>query len=298
MSKFAHIAQRLFNTPLMLREAKIEMLVAALGERLGVANLDRMDGSAMTIVEMNAMASEGRSRGKRDYKPYEIVDDVAWVSIEGTLLHKYGYLDPVSGCTGYDGIIAKIREASDDSDVKAIWLDFNSPGGEVYGCFETAKEIAARNKAAGGKPIWAMVNEECCSAAYALASACDKIFIPETGVTASIGAYIAYVDWSESLTKEGINVTIIRSGERKGRNTGMEPLDDKQFDKLQASVVKTRDLFAKLVAANRNLSMKAVVDTQSDWFDADDALRFKLVDGVMSEVEAFAKLQRSLARAA
>lgn len=298
MSRFAHIAQRLFNTPLMIREAKIEMIVAVLAERLGVATLDRMDGSAMTAVEMNAVAAEGKGRGRRDYKLYEIIDDVAWISIEGTLVHKYGYLDPVSGCTGYDGIIAKVREASDDPDVKAIWLDINSPGGEVHGCFETAKEIAARNRAAGGKPIWAMANEECCSAAYALASACDKIFIPETGVTASIGAYIAYVDWSQALSKDGINVQIIRAFERKGRNTGIEPLDDRQFEKLQASVVRTATLFARLVASNRAMSIKAITDTQSDWYHSDDALSRGLVDGVMSEVEAFAKLQRSLARAA
>lgn len=298
MTHFAHVMQRMFNTPVMIRQDKAEMIVAALSERLGITRFDRMDGSAMTSVEMNEMAAVGRSERRPERKMFDLVANVAWIPVSGTLVHKLGSLDPYSGMTGYDGIIAKVRAAMADDDVKAIWLDIDSPGGEVAGCFDAAREIAANNKSAGGKPIWAMCNEQACSAAYAIACAADKVYAPETAIVASIGVYILYVDWTKALDEDGIAVTFFRAGEKKARGSGLEPIDDATITKLTGSVEQTRDLFVRHVAANRRISAKSVLETESDWFSAPDALKLGLIDGVLSEVEAFAKLQRSLARAA
>lgn len=297
MTQFAHIMQRMFNTPVMIRQDKAEMIVAALSERLGVARFDRLDGSAMTSIEMNQMAAVGRRERRAERRMFDMVDNVAWVPVSGTLVHKLGSLDPYSGMTGYDGIITKVRAAMADDEVKAIWLDVDSPGGEVSGCFDTAREIAAYTKRAGGKPIWAMCNEQACSAAYAIACAADKVYAPETAVAASIGVYILHVDWTKALDEDGISVRFFRAGEKKARGSGLEPIDADTEAKLTASVQQTRDLFVKHVAANRRISAKSVFDTESDWFSAPEALKLGLIDGVLSEVEAFAKLQRSLARA-
>jgi ClpP class serine protease len=195
MKDFARIAGRLFNNPIAIHPQKAEMLVAVLGERLGIVRLDRMDGTAMAATEFNAVAATGRADADgRKAKSYELVDGVAFIPVEGTLVHKSGWIGPSSGMTGYDGILTQCREAWDDPDVRAVWLDIDSPGGEVQGCFDCADELYANSKANGGKPLWAMVNEQATSAAYALASAADKIFLPRTGITASIGVYILYVD--------------------------------------------------------------------------------------------------------
>lgn len=295
---FAHVASRMFNVPIMLRESKAEMLVAALANRLGIARLDRMDGSAMTVVEMNAAAADATSGPRREARYYDVVDGVAMIPIEGTLVHKLGSIDPYSGMTGYDGIASKLRQARADDEVQAIWLDIHSPGGEVYGCFDLAREIAAGSqKGNGGKPVWAMVNEEACSAAYAIACAADKAYGPETSVSGSIGAYIMYVDWTKALDDEGIAVRFFREYDLKGRGSGFEDLDDETAQQLQASVAQTVDLFARHVAANRRqVTLTNVKEMRSRWFDAPQALEWGLIDGIMSEVEAFAKLQRSLAR--
>jgi ClpP class serine protease len=297
MTDYARIASRLFNAPLMIRPEKAEMLVAVLAERLGIARLDRMDGSAMTAVEMNAMAAAGRSGPSADDRTYELIGGVAMIPIEGTLVHKSGWIGSYSGMTGYDGIAAQFREAMDDSAVKAIWLDFDSPGGEAAGCFDLVDEIFASNKASGGKPVWSFVNEQACSAAYALASAGDKVFMPRTGIAGSIGVYVLFIDQTDALGKEGLKVEFIRSGENKARESGLEPLTDARRAKLQAMVDADRLLFARTVARNRAISIKSVMDTEADWYAADDALAVGLIDGVLSQVEAFAKLQRSLARA-
>lgn len=297
MTDYARIAGRLLNAPLMLRPEKAEMLVAVLAERLGIARLDRMDGAAMTAVEMNEMARSGRSTSRADERPYEVIDGVAMIPVEGTLVHKSGWIGAYSGMVGYDGLATQLREAMDDSAVKAIWFDIDSPGGEVAGCFDFVDEIFACNRANGGKPIWSCINEQATSAAYAIASASDKIFMPRTGITGSIGVYLLFVDETDALSKEGLKVEFIRSGRNKARESGLEPLADDRRAKLQARVDAQRDLFARTVARNRAISIKSVMDTEGDWFGAQEALSTGLIDGVMSQVEAFAKLQRSLARA-
>ncbi|MEA3044568.1 MAG: hypothetical protein QOH47_2406 [Sphingomonadales bacterium] len=301
---FAHVASRLFNTPLMLRPEKAEMLVAALADRLGIAKLERMDGSAMTVVEMNAMATDGTSEPRAERRYYDVIDGVAMIEIEGTLVHKLGSVDPWSGMTGYDGIAAKVRQARADDQVRAIWLDIHSPGGEVYGCFDLADEIAAGSqRGSNGKPVWAMVNDEACSAAYALACAADKVWGTQTSVSGSIGAYMLYVDWTKALADEGIAVEFFREYDLKARGSGLEEEDagvaEEWRGQWQDSVAQTVDMFARHVFANRRtVTLAKIKEMRSRWFDAPQALEWGLIDGILSEVEAFAKLQRSLARRA
>lgn len=297
MMDYARVASRLLNSPIMLRPEKAEMLVAVLAERLGIARLDRMDGSAMTAVEMNSLALAGREESASIARYYDLVDGVAMIPVEGTLVHKSGWIGAHSGMTGYDGILAMDRQARLDPECKARLLDLDSPGGEVQGCFDAADEIYATNKKNGGKPVWALVNEQATSAAYALASAADKIFMPRTGITGSIGVYILYVDQTKALTKEGLEIDFIRSGEKKARGNGLEAMEDETRAKFQERVDSDRNLFARTVARNRGVSVKSVMETEGDWYGANEALERGLIDGILSEVETFAKLQRSLKRA-
>lgn len=69
-------------------------------------------------------------------------------------------------------------------DVDAVVLDVDSPGGGAEGCFDLVDTIYA---ARGSKPIWAILSESAYSAAYALASAADRVIVPRTGGTGSIG---------------------------------------------------------------------------------------------------------------
>lgn len=295
---FAHICSRMFNTPLMLRSEKAEMLVAALADRIGIAKFERMDGAAMTAVEMNDRRAQGLGQGRQVDRIYDIEDGIAMIPVDGTLVHKLGTVDAYSGMVGYDGIMAKVRQARDDSDVQAILINYHTPGGEVYGCFDAAEEIAAGNqKNSGGKPVWSIVNDEACSAGYALACAGDKVFGTQTSISGSIGAYILYVDWTKALANDGIAVTFFREYDLKARGSGLEKMDQETADKLQAAVAQTVAMFARHVFTNRRVvTLKAIADMRSQWFDAPQALEWGLIDGILSEVEVFAKLQRSLAR--
>ena len=117
----------------------------------------------------------------------------------------------------------------------------------------------------------------------------------ETGQVGSIGVWTMLVDMTKGLSKNGIEVTMIRAGERKARGGPYEHADKATFDKLQGWVDETWHIFADLVAEHRPISSQAVLGLQGDWFTGNDALALGLVDAVDSPeaiFEAVAKLAR------
>jgi signal peptide peptidase SppA len=196
---------------------------------------------------------------------------------------------------GYDCLEKVIADAQANKEVGAILFDMDSPGGEVAGCFEFARKLRTMGARGGGKPIVAFANEMACSAAYAIAASCDAVMTTETGITGSIGVWTMLVDMTKGLSKNGIEVTMIRAGDRKARGGPYEQADKDTFDKLQSWVEDTWQIFAGHVAETRPISKQAVLSLEGDWFTGPEALALGLVDAVDSPeaiFDAVAKLAR------
>lgn len=84
------------------------------------------------------------------------------------------------GGTNYQSIVNEVKAASGNID--EIIFVFDSPGGEVRGCHETAEFIKSLSIS-----TVAYVKGQCCSAAYYLASACNQIIASDTAIIGSIG---------------------------------------------------------------------------------------------------------------
>lgn len=299
MTKFARVASRLFNSPLMIRPEKAEMLCAALVDRLGIAKLDKVDGTSLEASQLRQMAMDDdyyyvKPKTARDM--YTVARGVATIPISGTLVHKLGGVEPYSGMVGYDCLHKVIGDALVNEEVGALLLDIDSPGGEVAGGFEFARWLRKQTlKADGEKPIVAFANEMACSGAYAIASSCDAIMTTDTGIIGSIGVYTLHVDMTKGLSKNGVEVTMIRAGERKARGAAFEHADKETFSKLEAWVEETWGIFADHVALGRPLTAEAVLDLEGDWFTGSDALDLGLVDAVDSP-EAIFEAVANLAR--
>lgn len=297
MNKFSRVAGRLFNTPLMLRPEKAEILCAALVDRLGIAKLDTIDGRSLGAAQLRQQAGmwdDSPPKTARDM--YELSRGVATIQINGPLVHKLGGVEPYCGMIGYDQLDRIISDALANKEVGAILLDIDSPGGEVSGCFDFAKKLRGMTQTGGGeKPIVAFANEMACSAAYAIACACDAVMTTETGVVGSIGVWTMQVDMTKGLTANGIEVTMIRAGERKARGGPYETPDDETFAKLQGWVDETWGIFARHVAECRGETAEVVQSWEGDWFTGREALAMNLVDAVDSPdaiFEAVAALAR------
>jgi signal peptide peptidase SppA len=286
MIAYPHLAQRLFNVPIAIHPAKAEVVMAALADRFGLAKLFRPSGETVVLADVNTTGDEAAQ-----YRPYEVVEGVAIIPIQGTLVQKLGTMRPYSGMTGYDGIRANISMALTDSSVRALMLDIDSPGGEVAGCFDLADAIY---RARGPKPIWAVLSESAYSAAYAIASACDRITVPRTGGTGSVGVICMHVDFSEALSEAGIAVTLIHYGARKADGSQYRPLTDKALGRFQADVDAMGELFVETVARNRGLPAAKVRATEAGTFLGALGVKTGFADAVMAPDEAFRSLLAEL----
>lgn len=288
-SVFPFLSQRVFNTPLCIHPAKCEVALAALADRLGIARIVRADGSGPVAFEDDL----GFSDQARDYVGYDVIGGVACIQVEGMLVQKTGSLRPWSGMTGWDGLRTNFLTALADPSVKAIAFDMNSGGGEVSGCFDFCDTVFA---ARGVKPIWAVLGDCAYSAAYSLASACDRVTVPRTGGTGSIGIIALLVDFSKAITASGLEVHFVRYGEQKARelremHTGVS---QELLDRLQVDIDAMGDLFVQTVARNRNMAPAAVRAQQADYYLGAAGVEAGLADAVMSPDEAFEELLASL----
>ncbi|WP_112198595.1 S49 family peptidase [Rahnella sp. NRRL B-41462] len=273
-----HLAQRLFNTPLALHPRKAEVVMAALNDRFGLTRIQSMSD---WDDEDDSFSRPARDTG------YDVVEGIAIIPVQGTLVQKLGTLRPYSGMTGYDGIRACFLRALNDSEVKAICLDIDSPGGEVAGCFDLVDEIYA---ARGSKPVWAILSENAYSAAYALASAADKIIVPRTGGVGSVGVIVMHVDWSQKIKNDGLQVTIITYGDRKAESNPYEPLSETARKAIQSDIDEMGRLFVSTVSRNRGITEKTVRDTEAACFLGADGVQLGLADQVASPDAAFRDL--------
>jgi len=115
-----------------------------------------------------------------------VLEGAAILPVSCSLVHKSGNLRPFSGTTGCDGIIGRAADAFADPDVKGVLLDNDTPGGEVAGCFDTARSLR-KMADESGKPLLAVCWEMNCSVGMALASAGSHRLITQTGIAGSIG---------------------------------------------------------------------------------------------------------------
>lgn len=286
LANFPHLAQRLFNTPLALHPGKAEVVMAALSDHFGLSNLLRPDGSSLALSSFDL-----EEEAEAAWTPYRVVQGVAIIPIEGTLVHKLGTLRPYSGMTGYDGIRANLSMALEDPNVRAVMLDIDSGGGEVAGCFDLVDEIHA---ARGDKPMWSVLSECAYSAAYAIASATDRIIVPRTGGTGSVGVISLNVDLTRALDKDGVTVTLITYGDQKADGHPATTLSDAALARRQADVDTVGDLFVDTVARNRKIAASKVKATQAGCFQGGKGVDVGFADEVLSPSEAFRALLAKL----
>ncbi len=130
-----------------------------------------------------------------------IIEKIAVISVHGILTKNPGAFDDFLGMTSYERIRAQIEEALENKEVETILFDIDSPGGEVNGIFDLADFIY---NVSSQKSIIAIANDDAYSAAYAIASSAEKVFVTRTSGIGSIGVIASHIDQSSFDEKQGI----------------------------------------------------------------------------------------------
>lgn len=295
IDRFPHIAQRLFNVPLAITPDKAEVIMTALARHVGFPLALFRDGDAV-IPDRGAFYLDDDDAGvRRDpyaERGYDLVGGIAVIPVTGTLVQKLGTLRPYSGMTGYDGIRQNFFTALTDDAVRAIVFDIDSPGGECAGCFDLTDAIY---NARGEKRIWSILDENACSAAYAIASAADHVTMPRSGIAGSIGVIVMLTDISKALSATGIQVTTVTYGARKADYHPEVPLAPEALERLQVQIDDLGELFVETVARNRGIDANAVRATEAAIFQGRQAIDVRLVDQIAAPDAAFRALLSQLA---
>ncbi|MCU6683854.1 S49 family peptidase [Leclercia sp. H6W5] len=290
-----HIASMAFNEPLMLEPAYARVFFCALAGQLGITRLtDTVSGAtpgAEQIAEPLALFGDDEEMVPRPSRSYQITNGIAVLPVSGTLVSKTRSLQPYSGMTGYNGIIARLQQAMSDPGVDGILLDMDTPGGMVSGAFDCA-DIIARMR--GIKPIWALANDMNCSAGQLIASAASRRLVTQTARTGSIGVMMAHSNYGAALKTQGVEVTLIYSGDHKVDGNPYEKLPKDVRDDFQTRIDATRRMFAEKVAAYTGMSVQSVLDTEAAVFSGQESVDAGLAEELVNNTDALNVMRESL----
>ncbi len=292
-----HIASMAFNEPLMLEPAYARVFFCALAGQLGITRLtDTVSGATLgaeQIAEPLALFGDDEEMGPRPSRSYQITNGIAVLPVSGTLVSKTRSLQPYSGMTGYNGIIARLQQAMSDPGVDGILLDMDTPGGMVSGAFDCADIIARMRDI---KPIWALANDMNCSAGQLIASAASRRLVTQTARTGSIGVMMAHSNYGAALKTQGVEVTLIYSGDHKIDGNPYEKLPKDVRADFQTRIDATRQMFAEKVSAYTSMSVQAVLDTEAAVFSGQESVDNGLADELVNNTDALGVMREALDR--
>ncbi|MGC4052929.1 MAG: S49 family peptidase [Paludibaculum sp.] len=278
---YPHIAARVFNTPLMIHEGKLQAILSALGPRFAIET-PRMDGVEpvdhvpVPVTEEDQAATDGR---------IHIID------VGGSLINRGAYADGRSGLVSYEWITGEIKRGLGDANVLGIMLRLDSFGGEVSGAFDCADVI---REARATKPVWASVDDYAFSAGYLLASQCERIYLTRTSGIGSVGVIAMHADFSRWENNEGITVTVVKFGAKKDDFSPHKPLNKEALAWLQKGVDESGVMFADYVAWGRDMKPAAVIATEAGLYQGQDGIAIGFADQVGTFKSALAEMADAL----
>lgn len=277
MGDLSYLATRLFGTPLLIERSKMDAILSVLGPRLGI------EVEAAEPVP----GEEGRAR-----KPYFVTDDnIGVIDVVGPLVKRASGEFLSGGPTTYGEIENDFMDAVTDPKIRGILLQIDSVGGEAVGCFELCDLIYSQR---GTKPIYAVADGNAFSAAYAVASSAERLYVIPSGGVGSVGVWAMHVDQSEWNKKQGLRVTHIFAGARKIDGNPHQPLSEEASEVFQKEIDWRYEMFVSSVARYRGMSAGAVKDTDARLFFGENAIEAGLADKIGTVAEALADMRRAI----
>ena len=177
-----------------------------------------------------------------------------------------------------DGIVSAMRAAFEDDAAKAVVLLINSPGGSPVQAGIINDEIY-RLKALHKKPVYAVVEESCASAAYYIAVAADKIFVDKASIVGSIGVLMDSFGFTGLMDKLGVERRLMTAGENKGFLDPFSPQTEKQKVFTQTMLNEIHKQFISAVKKGRGERLKETPETFSGLFwSGQQAIELGLAD--------------------
>lgn len=164
-----------------------------------------------------------------------------------------------------DRLMASLRDAFEDHGAHAVVLRINSPGGSPVQAGLVNDEIR-RLKGLHKKPVYAVCEEMCASAAYYIAVAADEIYVDKASIVGSIGVLMDGFGFVGIMDKLGVERRLMTSGSNKGMLDPYSPRDPQQEQYAQSMLDQIHEQFIEVVRAGRGKRLKQDDTTFSGLF--------------------------------
>lgn len=258
--------------------------------------------AAIEVATNVAMRAQGRYRSDEQFarlqaaaRPAASVSpqpagNVAVIPLRGTITPRGSLFSLIfGGGGGLQQFREMFRQAMADSTVSSVVIDIDSPGGLIDLVPETTAEIL---NARGTKPITAVANTTCASAAYWIASAADTVVATPSAQVGSIGVFTMHEDFSRAEQMMGIKTTLVSAGQFKTEGNPYEPLSKQAQAALQAEVNELYGMFTSQIAEGRGVSQAAVQAGygKGRCLLADQAYKVGMVDRIETLEQTVARL--------
>ncbi len=207
--------------------------------------------------------------------------------IHGPIFPKANMMTRMSGATSIEEFQQNFRAMMANDHVSTILLDIDSPGGNADMIPEMAAEI---REARERKPIVAVANTMCCSAAQYLAAQANKVYATPSGQVGSVGVIMIHTDKSRKDQMEGIDRTYIHAGSKKADL--YKTLTPESKAEIQEKVDYHYEMFVNDMAAGRNVSTEHVLEHfgQGSILMPNEAVEAGMIDGVQTFDQVLGRL--------
>jgi len=182
-----------------------------------------------------------------------------------------------AGLIGAESLSKLIRQAREDSQVKAVVLRINSGGGSAFASEIIRQELLELQHS--GKPFVVSMGSIAASGGYWIAADADEIWASPATITGSIGIFGAIPTFEKSLAsfgvfRDGVGTTPLAAGLDL-----TQPLPEQLRSAIQENVTHGYNQFLDIVATGRNLERSHVEKiAQGRVFDALSAQSLGLID--------------------
>jgi protease-4 len=179
-------------------------------------------------------------------------EKILMIDVSGIIAEKVSGGGPLGAS---EDLVARLKEelnmAAEDSQVRALLLRINSPGGTV-----TASDVIHHEllmfKAKRRVPIVAVIMDIGASGGYYVASAADRIIVHPTSVTGSVGVIMLRVNAEGLLQKIGVEAAAIKSGAKKDIGSPFRPMTEEERAIFQGMIDGFQSRFLEVVTRSRS----------------------------------------------
>ncbi len=221
-------------------------------------------------------------------KKLPVKDRIAVIFAEGNIVTVKGANNNIGG-NHYAEVIRKERL---DSNVKAIVLRVNSPGGSAVASDMMWRELEL---AAAEKPLVISMGNYAASGGYFISAPATKIYSGPTTITGSIGVFGLVPNTATLLNQKlGISTATVKTNASSDFPSLVRPMTTKEREVMQMSIEHIYSDFVTKVAEGRHISPQTVDSIgEGRVYSGSRGLQLGLVDeigGLTEAIEGAAEL--------